>query len=115
MGLLVPRSFLCNGSCFGKLVDWKPSFHIWEGFSFPITTFLDCIVELVQTSGTGRGQSQELCLKFSLLTRPVYASPFGSAPQGLQVCGMKKVGAASAFSLPGPVQHVNFLMQFSQL
>lgn len=80
MGLLVLRSFLCDGSCFGKLVDWKSSFHIWEGFSFPTTTFLDCTVELVQTSGTGRRQSQELCLKFSLLTRPVYASPFGSAP-----------------------------------
>lgn len=115
MGLLVHSSFLCNGSCLEKLVYWKLPFHIWEGFSFPTITFLACIVEIVQNPGTGRRQSQELCLKFSLLTRPVYASPFGSAPQGSPVCRMEKVGAASALSLANPVQHVNFFLWFSQL
>lgn len=64
MGILVTSSFLCDGSCFEKLVDWKPSFYISEGVFFsPATTFLDCIVEIVQNSGTGKRQSQELCLK----------------------------------------------------
>lgn len=115
MGPLVPSSFLCDSSSFEKLVDWKPSFHICEGFSFPTTTFLDCIVEIVQNSRTGRRQSQELHLKFSFLTRPVYASPFGYAPHGSQVCRMEKVGAASDLFQPGPVQHVNFLLWFSQI
>lgn len=80
MGILVTSSFLCDGSCFEKLADWKPSFYISEGFSFPATTFLDCIVEIAQNSGIGKRQSQELCLKSVFW--PVYASPFGSSPQG---------------------------------
>lgn len=88
------------------------------GVFFPNTTFLDRLVELVQISETGRN-SHLLRTSFEIQSSDkscTWFSHWFCTPRiTVQVCRMEKMGAASALSLPGPVQHINFLLWFSQL